>query len=82
MASRIHARAFHEPIMAAGLVPPHCKLLDVIVGVDGAMSVIYEAFLDIDQIEKLGAIFVDVARRHRADDERNVAANAKQDESR
>ena len=63
MARILHARAFHEPLMNAGLVPPHCKLMDVIIGVDGAVSVVYEAFLDFDQIERLATVLLDVARR-------------------
>lgn len=74
MARILHARAFHEPLQAAGLVPPHCKLLDIVIGVDGAVSVIYEAFLDAEQIERIGAIFVDVARRQLAESAARAAA--------
>lgn len=69
----LDVRRFHGPMMAAGLVPPNCKLWELSVGVSGALSVRYEVFLTAEQLVQLGTIFHDIgtaqldadrARRH------------------
>jgi len=38
--------------------------MDLVIGVDGAVAVTYEAYLDVEQIERLGQILIDVARQN------------------
>lgn len=64
MANRLSVRAFHKPLQDAGLVPPNTRLMDLVIGVDGAVAVTYEAYLDVEQIERLGQILIDVARQN------------------
>jgi len=64
MAHKLSVRAFHQPLQDAGLVPPNTRLMDVIIGVDGAVAVTYEALLDVDQIERLGQVLIAVARQN------------------
>jgi hypothetical protein len=61
MAFRIANRSLHKPLQDAGLVPPNCRLMDIKIGVDGAMVVVYECFLDMDQLAKLAAVLAAAA---------------------
>ena len=62
MIRAISAHAFHQPLQDAGLVPPNCRLMDVRIGVDGAVFVSYEAFLSPAQLVTFGGILAKVAQ--------------------
>lgn len=53
----INVQKFHAPLQAAGLVPANCRVLDISVGVHGALSVRYEVFLTAEELVSLGSIF-------------------------
>jgi hypothetical protein len=52
----VDVRAFHEPLMAAGLVPQGCKLLDIAIGVSGAFTVTYQVFWTPTDLVRFGQI--------------------------
>lgn len=56
----INLKRFHDPLREAGLVPPNCKVLHIAIGVDGALTVQYEIFLEAEELVKLGAVFQQV----------------------
>ena len=56
----INVQRLHKPLEEAGLVPPHCRLLELQIGVGGALSVKYEVYLDAAQVVRLGMILQDV----------------------
>jgi len=60
-AKLIDVRAFHEPLKRAGLVPEHCRVLTVAIGLQGGFSITYEVYLDTDQVKRLGAVLQEVA---------------------
>jgi len=69
-------RALHQPLMAAGLVPPNCRLMHISIGVSGALMVQFEVYLDASQLVTLGTVFqevgtaiVDRDRQVRTDDD-------------
>ena len=74
----IAAQMFHAPLEKAGLVPPHCKVLKLQVGVSGALTITYEVFLDAGQLVTLGEIFQTVGQRVIDDDERAARARGKE----
>jgi len=53
----IDVRALHKPLKDAGIVPDHCRLLSMQVGVTGALSITYEVFVTVDQLAALGRVF-------------------------
>lgn len=56
----INIQRLHAPLMAAGLVPPNCRLWEISVGVEGALAIRYEVFLTAEQLVDLGVVFQDV----------------------
>lgn len=50
-------RSLHAPLQAAGLVPPNCRLMEISIGVTGAMTIRYEVFVTADELVKLGSVF-------------------------
>lgn len=60
MRDLIDLTALHQPLMDAGLVPPHCKTMWLSIGLTGALTVHYEVFLDAEDLVKLGAVFQQV----------------------
>lgn len=55
----INIKHFHQPLQDAGLVPPHCRLLEIEIGVSGALTVRYEVYWDANQL----IAFADICRR-------------------
>lgn len=58
---RLSVRSFHKPLADAGLVPENCRVMDIVIGVDGAFTVKYEVFFTAEQVDKLGDVFKLVA---------------------
>ncbi len=56
----IDVRHFHGPLAAAGLVPDNCRVLDLSIGVEGALSISYEVLMTAEQLITLGAVFQEV----------------------
>jgi hypothetical protein len=56
----VDIRRFHKPLEAAGLVPPNCRVMEISIGVDGALMVRYEVFLTAEQTVALGGVFQQV----------------------
>jgi hypothetical protein len=73
MTSLINVQKFHGPLQAAGLVPENCRLLEILIGVHGALSIRYDVFLTAEQLVTLGAIFHDVGESIIADDKKSGA---------
>lgn len=73
MKSLINVQKFHAPLEAAGLVPKNCRVLDITIGVSGALSVRYEVFLTAEQLVRLGTIFQAVGESIVADDTKSGA---------
>lgn len=59
----INVQRFHEPLATAGLVPANCRVIDLSIGVSGALAVKYEVFLTAEQLITLGEIFRAVGQR-------------------
>jgi len=57
MTNIIDVRALHKPLADAGIVPPHCRLMSMQIGVTGGLTVTYEVFLTAEQLVALGVIF-------------------------
>jgi hypothetical protein len=74
MNSLINVQKFHAPLQAAGLVPENCRVLDISIGVSGALSVRYEVFLTAEQLVTLGSIFQVVGESIVADRTRKSSA--------
>jgi hypothetical protein len=56
----VDVRAFHKPLFDAGLVPEHCRVLDISIGVNGGLMVRYAVFLTPAQLVALGGVFQQV----------------------
>ena len=56
----VDVRRFHAPLMDAGLVPLNCRVLDLSIALNGALTVRYEIFLTAEQVVQLGQVFQDV----------------------
>ena len=52
----IDLRRFHEPLAKAGLVPQNCKVLNIQIGVSGALTVTYEVFWEAKELAAFGEI--------------------------
>ena len=63
---RVSSRSLHVELANAGLVPPHCRSIDIQIKTDGALVLVYEVFLDYAQLGALGRAFVEVAARELA----------------
>jgi hypothetical protein len=48
-----------KALIAHGLVPPHCRLLDIVFEVNAAPKLRYEVFLDDDDLRKFADAFAD-----------------------
>jgi hypothetical protein len=57
MKSIIDVRRFHKPLADAGLVPDHCRVVDMSIGVSGAFTIRYEVMLTAAQLVALGEVF-------------------------
>lgn len=58
---RIDVRALHKPLMDAGIVPKNCRLMSMNVGTSGALVVVYEVLITVDQLATLGRVFETVS---------------------
>ena len=54
---RVVSQSLHAPLEAAGLVPPNCRLMEISIGVNGALTIRYEVFVTADELVKLGSVF-------------------------
>jgi hypothetical protein len=54
---RVAIQSLHAPLQAAGLVPPNCRLMEISIGVTGAMTIRYEVYVTADELVKLGSVF-------------------------
>jgi len=53
----VNVKRLHKPLEAAGLVPHHCRLLDLVIGTEGALIVRYEVLVTAEQLVALGDVF-------------------------
>ena len=56
----VSVRGLHKPLADAGLVPPNCRVMEISIGVEGALVVRYEVFLTAEQIVALGGVLQQV----------------------
>jgi hypothetical protein len=61
MIRAVDVRRFHEPLQKAGLVPLNCRVVDLSIGVTGALVIRYEVFVTPEQLTALGLVFQQVA---------------------
>lgn len=61
MKSLVHIQQFHKPLAAAGLVPANCRLLEITIGVDGALVARYEVFWEAAELKAFGIICQTIA---------------------
>jgi hypothetical protein len=57
MRSLINVQKLHAPLIAAGLVPENCRVLDISIAASGVLSLRYEVFLTAEQLVTLGSVF-------------------------
>jgi hypothetical protein len=69
----INVKMLHAPLAAAGLVPANCRVLDISIGVSGALSVRYEVFLTAEQLVSLGSVLQVVGESIMADQKESGA---------
>jgi hypothetical protein len=50
-------------LIARGLVPEHCRILSIEVGVSGAVLVRYEKYIDEAELVKFGDAFMATAEK-------------------
>ena len=57
----MNVRRLHQPLQDAGLEPRNCRVMDISIGVSGAVLVRYEIFLSVQETIVLGRLLADVA---------------------
>jgi hypothetical protein len=53
----VNVQRFHKPLADAGIVPEHCRLLEMGIGVSGGFILRYEVFATAAQLAAIGVIF-------------------------
>jgi len=74
MSSVMSTRHIEKELIARGLVPDGCRLLEVSIGVNTPLVVRYEVFVKADQLDMLADALKAAASAALADNERNRAA--------
>jgi hypothetical protein len=54
-------RLLGSELTKRGLVPAHCRLFEVVVQIDGSLTIRYERFVPAEELDQLGDIFKAVA---------------------
>ena len=57
MRTVLDVRRFHKPLADAGIVPEHCRLLEMGIGVSGGFVLRYEVFATAAQLTAIGIMF-------------------------
>ena len=52
------SRKLEKELIARGLVPPNCRIVDVVIGANAALTVRFECYLDDAQVQKFGEAFL------------------------
>lgn len=71
MSTIVNTRRIEKELIARGLVPEHCKLLEVRIEPTSAPVIRYEVFVSGDRLDLLADALKAAAQAALADDERN-----------
>jgi hypothetical protein len=58
----VHPRRLEKALIAHGLIPPYCRLIDVVIHVNEAPKVRYEILLDDESLRKFADAFAEAAK--------------------
>jgi hypothetical protein len=74
MASIVNTRRIEKELIARGLMPAHCRLIEVRIEPSAALVIRYEVFVQNDQLGAFADALKAAADEGAADDERNLRA--------
>ena len=60
----VGTRDLAQAMAEQGLVPPNCHMVEIVVGVDGALVIRYEVLVQSEDLSKITAAFQAVTTRH------------------